>query len=631
MTDADGQPLTARPAGLSPEQLESLGEPLAALGVGASVVDRNLRLVWCNRLLRAEAPDVATPGNHHCFAVHWQRRSRCVDCLPVLVFQTGEVHEGYRERQRSGEPRKVYRVRAVPVRDARGAVTHVLESFVDVTDLARQAGLALFEDRLSSSLDVAGHGVYVVDPKGRIVGWSPRMEAILGRSIDCVLGRHVREICPAERWAEIEARGLGGEGTGRVETERVGKDGRLVAVVCSTTAILDPTGEVCGYQTIVEDLSEVNRLRREIELGARALAAIVHTSPDAIFSTDAALRVTAWNRGAEVLLGYSAAEASQLGLGDLLGDTALAARLFEQVKATGRHGLRQVLTRRTGAKIALEMTITALGDSSGGGGGLSVIGRDIADREHLEQQMIRSEKLAAVGSLAAGLAHEIGTPLNVISAATEYVLLDLPADHPSRTELQTVLGETERIQRLVSDLLGFARGAPPVVGHSRPKAALERVMRLLRAQMDRRRVQASTREPDHVAPVGISDDALHQVLLNVLLNALSAVEDGGRILASLRSDTLRRGGHVRAAVCFAIGDDGPGIPPERRQRVFDPFFTTRPDGTGLGLTVCNRIVTDQGGEIRVGDSSLGGALIEIFLPVADAEAGAAGAHALESA
>ena len=96
-----------------------------------------------------------------------------------------------------------------------------------------------------------------------------------------------------------------------------------------------------------------------------------------------------------------------------------------------------------------------------------------------------------------------------------------------------------------------------------------------------------------------------------------AVEDEGRIEITLRED--RTAGRSRKAVCFAIADDGPGIPPELRQRVFDPFFTTRPDGTGLGLTVCARIVADHGGAIHIGDSALGGALVELTLPQAARE------------
>ncbi len=486
------------------ELLDAFGRLLADLGIGASLVDRELRLTWCNPVVRSQWLRGPGDGPEHCFALQWDRSARCADCLPILVFETGEPREGYRERHRPGQSDRVYRVRAIPARDAAGRLTHVLETYIDVTDLGRAIATARLDQQLSSSLAAAGHGVLVVDPRGRIVSWSASMDAILGYGVGDVLGRGVQMLLPPGRRAEAPPR------TGaapRVEMELVARDGRFVPVAVAAVPIGDEEGELCGHQWLVDDLSEVSRLRREVQ-------------------------------------------------------------------------------------------------------------RHAADRARLDQQMVRSEKLAAVGSLAAGLAHEIGTPLNVISASAEYALLELAADHPAREDLATIVDEVDRIRRLVSDLLGFARGAPPAGGATRPRDAVDRVLRLLRAQLERRRIRAQTDLPDGLPPVAASGDALHQLLLNVLMNSVAAVADAGRIFVAARAVELPREGGPCPAVAFAIADNGPGIPPAMRQRVFDPFFTTRPDGTGLGLTVCNRIVTDHGGAIHVGDSELGGALVEMTLPAA---------------
>jgi PAS domain S-box-containing protein len=334
------------------EQIESLGELLADLGVAACLVDRGLRIAWSNRLIGSGCADLAVNDGGHCFAVHWSRASRCADCLPILVFETGEPREGYRERQRPGERRRVYRVRALAVRGERGEVSHVLETLVDVTDLALRVSDTLLDARLSSGLDAAGQGVYVVDPKGRIVSWSPGMTSILGHEVDEILGRHLRLLDPRHRRPDLQS-----DQGRRVEAEFLAKDGRLVPVALTRTAIRDERGEVCGHQTIVEDRSEIARLRKELQLGERALAEIVRASADAIFSTDASGRVTAWNRGATLVLGYQAEEARDLDLAELLGDDAAASGLLRQARVDpAPHGLRCPLHTRAGERVLMEMS-----------------------------------------------------------------------------------------------------------------------------------------------------------------------------------------------------------------------------------------------------------------------------------
>ena len=204
---------------MTPAALEEWGRTLADLGIGASLVDRQLRLSWCNRLLQEQFEQHQGDGGEHCFAVHWSRKQRCSDCLPLLVFQTGEPHQGYRERHRPGQPRKMFRVGAAPIHDPAGQVTHVMETFVDVTELGAAIASGRLENRLSASLAAAGHGVLVVDARGRIVSWSTGMDAILGHRASDVLGRGAALLLPedsrgADFWSQLERepRELLGEG-----------------------------------------------------------------------------------------------------------------------------------------------------------------------------------------------------------------------------------------------------------------------------------------------------------------------------------------------------------------------------------------------------------------------------------
>ncbi len=487
------------------EVLDELGKTLTALGIGASLVDRKMRLAWCNEVVAGHRQEQCGDGGEHCFAVAWGRKATCADCLPLLVFQTGEAHEGYRERHLPGQPRHVFRVRAIPIRDASGALSHVLESFVDVTALGQAITPAARDERLSSSLAAAGHGVFVVDTQGRIVSWSGPMVKILGRPAREALGRSaamlaVDEHKDARFWTD----------THRRELLLLAGDARQVPVAVTATEIADDRGEVCAWQVLVEDLSEVAQLRRKVEEGAR-------------------------------------------------------------------------------------------------------------EKDRFDRQMIRSEKLAAIGSLAAGLAHEIGTPLNVISASAEYALLDLAPGTPGREEVSAIVEEVDRIRGLVSDLLGFARGGAPSTGSTRPREAVDRVLRFVRVPLEKRHIKVEAEVPEELPPIAAGPDVVHQLLINLIMNAAAAVPEGGHIQVKGQREWLPEGAERQPAVELSVADDGPGIPLELRQRVFDPFFTTRPDGTGLGLTVCARIVADHGGTIHIGDSALGGALVELTLPQAAQE------------
>jgi signal transduction histidine kinase len=243
--------------------------------------------------------------------------------------------------------------------------------------------------------------------------------------------------------------------------------------------------------------------------------------------------------------------------------------------------------------------------------GAALVARDLSAQDRLDRQLVRSEKLALVGSLAAGLAHEIGTPLNVISATAEYLLPE--AGDEARAQLSGIVAETERISRLVRDLLSFARAAPAGKTAVALEGAVARVLSLLRITLEKRRVRVETALDPALPTVRADPDGLHQVLLNLVVNAAQAVPAGGRVVVAARPAEL----DGERAVAIEVHDDGPGVPPALRERVLDPFFTTRPEGTGLGLAVCARIVAEHGGDLKVGEGPLGGASFTVQLPAAE--------------
>jgi len=243
------------------------------------------------------------------------------------------------------------------------------------------------------------------------------------------------------------------------------------------------------------------------------------------------------------------------------------------------------------------------------------------EKRELSRRAQTAEKLAAVGTMTAGLSHEIRNPLN--AAALQLSVLErriqrLARDaQPSLLEpLTLVKDEIRRLDHILEDFLQFARPREYVPRPVDVASLITKVLDLLGGEAERRGVRLE-RDLDPVRPVAGDEERLRQVLVNLGLNALEAVSEQGLIRVSCRADPdapdLPGGGPL---VAIAVDDDGPGVPAESRERIFEPFFTTKAKGSGLGLSIVHAIVTQHGGRIHVEDSPEGGARFVLSLPQA---------------
>jgi signal transduction histidine kinase len=240
------------------------------------------------------------------------------------------------------------------------------------------------------------------------------------------------------------------------------------------------------------------------------------------------------------------------------------------------------------------------------------------NREELQRlyltQMSRAEHLATLGELAAGLAHEIRNPLAGIAGVIEIIGKELPASSPNREVLEEVRREVRRIQDILSDLLDYARPKPSQVHADDLNATVEHAVALARQQVLSRPIEIEFLPAPGLPPVEHDPAQIHQVLLNLLLNAIQAIPEQGRIDVSLAAE--------EPFAVIRIADSGPGIRPEVLPNIFRPFFTTKGQGTGLGLSLAARITEDHGGRIDV-ESQMGkGTAFSVRLPLRPARLGA---------
>ncbi len=245
--------------------------------------------------------------------------------------------------------------------------------------------------------------------------------------------------------------------------------------------------------------------------------------------------------------------------------------------------------------------------------------RIVAEGEYaldLEQQLRRSETLAVAGKLASGIAHEVGTPLNIISGRAEIVLRTLPSEHPGREDLERIIHQIDRVSNIVRSLLDSVRAGKSEIRRVPVGVLIDRLQLLLEHVLRKREISIETVVPEDLADVAGDPGRLQQVFINLLVNAVEATPPSGRITISARR-CLNDG---RDGVSVEVSDTGIGIGPDVLGQVFEPFFTTKPagQGTGLGLAITRDIVREHGGTIVARSRPGQGSCFTVWLPACEA-------------
>jgi two-component system, NtrC family, sensor histidine kinase PilS len=345
-----------------------------------------------------------------------------------------------------------------------------------------------------------------------------------------------------------------------------------------------------------------------------------------LLTTDGALRITFFNPEAERITGRSAASAVGGALDDVLPGASALARDAE----IGQTRMRARLPLRGpgGEPRHLGIAVSILRGESGGAGGYVAIFQDVTGVVQMEQELRRRERLAGVGELAASIAHEIRNPLAAISGSVELLRSGEGAPDESARLMDIVLREIGRLDALIRDFLQYARPAAPKVQAVSVPALLDEVARMLENSLPPG-VQLE-READAGAIALADPTQLRQVLWNLVRNGVEALEGAGvvRLSASRVAGPPQEGGadgrkrttEGPGSVEILVADTGRGIALTDLERIFDPFYTTKPDGTGLGLATVHRIVESHGGALLVESQTGVGTRFRVRLPASESEA-----------
>ncbi|HTW28939.1 MAG TPA: PAS domain S-box protein [Acetobacteraceae bacterium] len=480
--------------------------------------------------------------------------------------------------------------------------------------------------RLAAIVESSDDAIVAKDLAGTVTAWNRAAEAMFGYPAAEIIGRPITTIIPPGRRAEedeIIDRLRRGEVLRDFETERRCRDGRIIPVSLSISPIRDPEGHIVGISKIARDLSEAQRVRRELEGREALLRAVLETVTDAMIVIDAEGRIQSFSAAAERQFGYTAAEVVGRNVSILMPGpyrdehNAYIGRYL----ATGQRriiGIGRVVIgqRRDGSTFPLEL---AVGEVNLPGTRLFAgFIRDLTERQdrekrlaELQSQLIHVSRVSELGQMASALAHEVNQPLtamiNYLSGARR--LFAAGNSEQALQALERIAEQAERARMIIQRLRDLVRKGETERGVESLVKTIEAASALALAGVGHR-LKLELRIADDATEAVIDKVQVQQVLLNLIRNAVEAMAHSQRrelVVSTRRADDM---------VEIAVADSGPGLPPEVQARLFQPFVTTKPHGLGVGLSVCRTIVEAHGGALHAEAAADRGTVFRFTVPAA---------------
>ena len=477
------------------------------------------------------------------------------------------------------------------------------------------------EARFAELFETLQEGIYFTTPDGRFLDANPALVRMLGYADkaellklsvpDIYMQREERDAV----LAEIEEKG-------RLRNREIvlrRQDGSPILCLDTCSVVRDPAGNITRFQGTLVDITGQRDMEKNLHREQEFARRLIESFPDVIVVFDDQGRFTYVSPRIRDVLGYPPEE--------LIGGP-IAARAapedrdsvveFYQGLISGREASGSVQYRtqhKDGTWRLVRGSASPLKDAHGRITGVVASFRDVTEVDRLEQQVMQTEKLAAMGQMIAGVAHELNNPLTAILAVSD-ILRDRAGESGDKRQLDLLHQQARRAADIVQDLLSFSRPPAPQRGRVPLGDVIRRALQLHEYSLRRNNVSVDLLPEAGIPDVVGDSNQLIQVFLNLVINAEQAIRET-REQGTIRV-RLGCGTGTSPRVWASFQDDGPGIPPEILPKIFDPFFTTkRPGrGTGLGLSICMAIIREHGGDIQVQPAPGGGTVFTVLLPPA---------------
>ncbi len=540
---------------------------------------------------------------------------RSSERLPILLFAmvcTVLTGLGGLYSPPGGTPEKVFLNRALTMFVIWAATLLYLQR------TQAQTGLRTAEGQLGGILQSAMDAIITIDEKQHITLFNPAAERMFGCSAAEALGESIDRFLP-ERFRDAHRDHVRHFGETEVTNRRMGALGSVIGLRADgeefpVEASISQTSTGGGklYTVIMRDITEGQKAQQTLQKERDFITAVLDTAGALVVVLDTDGRILRFNRACEKTTGYTFQEVKEKKVWDFLllpEETEPVKAIFQALRGgqlSNNHANYWVTKERKRRLITWSNTIMLNNQRD-----VEYIigtGLDVTDLKQMREQLRRTERVAELGTLASGMAHEIGTPMNVILGRAEY-LMRRTVDETTKKGLEIIITQVERITRIMNQLLTFARRRPIQRRAIDLRHTIKDALDVLEDRLKRHQIHVETRFEPGVPLVHADPDQMTQVLLNLFINAVHAMPEGG----TLRLELDVAGDHVR----MTVTDSGQGIPPEHLPKIFDPFFTTKDvgKGTGLGLTVVHGIVQEHGGSITVESQPGRGTTFALYLPI----------------
>jgi two-component system NtrC family sensor kinase len=594
---------------------------LDAFEDGIYVMNQDLVVEYMNSAMIAAFGDGI---GKKCHQVLNQSVDKCPWC------QSDEVFEGKTVRREVHVPLvdKTYYLIEIPFENADGTISK-LSIYHDITARKQQEQkLHASREDFKNLFEHMPTGVFISSKGGKFLNANQALLDMLGYeskedflNIDLPQDLYVR---PEDRDTFKEMM----ERDGRVidyEVEFKRQDGSTIPILLTGHARYDQQGNIIGYEGLNVNLAQRKLMEKELREAYDFMNKIVQSSPDSITATGMKGNILIWNQAAEETLGYKASEViGKMNIRKIYPE-GVARKVMQRLRSDEYGGVGRlssypmVYVRRDGEVVEGNLSAAIIYDAKGKE--IASVGSFVDLRErlkmeralrHTQEQLLQSEKLAAMGRLTSQIAHELNNPLYGIMNTLELLKTEISPENRRRKILEMALSETVRLSDLLRKMLSFSK---PDQEERHPVdiySVLDEILLLHEKQLKENDINIEYRLAENLGLVNASKNQLRQVFLNMVANARDAMTHGGTLTVTTGSDGDN--------VVIDITDTGSGIREEHIDKIFDSFFTTKGEvkGVGLGLSVCYGFIQDHGGDIEVQSKEGVGTTFTITLPVYNA-------------
>ena len=591
---------------------------LDAFEDGIYVMNQDLVVEYMNSAMIAAFGDGV---GKKCHQLLNQSADKCPWC------QSDEVFKGKTIRREIYVPLvdKTYYLIEIPIENSSGTKSK-LSIYRDITARKQQAQkLYASQADFKNLFEHIATGVFISSKEGKFLNANQALLDMLGYeskeeflSIDLPQDLYVR---PEDRDTFKQMM----EQDGRIidyEIEFKRKDGSTIPILLTGHARYDQQGNIIGYEGLNVDLTHRKLMEKEVKEAYDFMNKIVQSSPNAITATDMKGNILIWNRAAEETLGYKASEViGKMNIRKIYPE-GIARKVMQMLRSDEYGGIGRlssypmVYVRHDGEVVEGNLSAAIICDTNGKE--IASVGSfvDLRDRLKMEralrdtqEQLLQSEKLAAMGRLTSQIAHELNNPLYGIMNTLELLKTEISPDNRRRKILEMALSETVRLSDLLRKMLSFSK---PDQEEKHPvdiNSILDEILLLHEKQLKENDITITSKLAKDLELVNASKNQLRQVFLNMVANARDAMPNGGTFTVTTSGD--------RDKVTVELSDTGVGIRQENIDKIFDSFFTTKGEvkGVGLGLSVCYGFIKDHGGDIAVKSREGVGTTFIITLPV----------------